>query len=871
MTITAPRPNNLFVGREVEIERISGLLDAGHPIVTIWGAGGLGKSRLAAEVAKRDERRVVWTDLSEVTSRESALSAFALALGLTPDPDGLERDEPRARRALAAAGRTLVVLDTAEHLGDHLDELVRLIVSPPSRAQILATTRHKLKLPREAMVALTPLALPTSTAALASSEAGRLFLARANEAGAGLGGDASQSLLTILRALEGIPLAIELAAANAGILGLQGLERRLESRLAVLARSTGKRRSMREAIAWSWELLDDAERRTLAACAIFRGTFTYDAAERVVGGDTAALLLALGSLVEKALVFTREAEPGGLPRLALFETVREFALDRLAETGTLEAVRDRHDAYVLAHARGMAEEIERKGSSSARRELAQELDKILDVHARAMESSDKGSAEIALEALLAADPLLSLRRPPAAIATLWERTSERLKGRKLDATRRAELLRATGNALAGVQRDDDATRLLADALAWARRAGDPLALGRIHLDIGLCLHRRRALAKAEAAYRAAVGVLEGLGAGRLESRALANLGALHHDRRDFAGARRFYEQAIGMAAAIGDRRIEGVSLTNLAVLSAEEGETWQAETQLRLALELLREATDLRLEGITWGNLGMLSLERGDLARAREELANAEERLGSTGDRWSLGLAMVRRGALAALEGDVAMARSAAFEARSTFLASADAIGAALVEITLLLADTLAGRLTPREGSERLTVVLQRGFDDRTVGEASDDARGLARIAQRAFERLDQGRPPEIDPPPEALVVGPEGETFRAPGDPPRYIGDHDAPRRILSRLVEERLARPRGCLTVGDLIGAGWPGQSLHPLAAANRAYVALAFLRKVGLGELILRAPGGYLLDPEVAVVTVSRALAPRPVARSKRRGSR
>jgi hypothetical protein len=115
-------------------------------------------------------------------------------------------------------------------------------------------------------------------------------------------------------------------------------------------------------------------------------------------------------------------------------------------------------------------------------------------------------------------------------------------------------------------------------------------------------------------------------------------------------------------------------------------------------------------------------------------------------------------------------------------------------------------------------------------------------------------------------VVGPEAETFRLPGGTGRYIGDHDAPRRILARLVEERTTRPRSGLSVGDLIAAGWPGQSLHPLAAANRAYVALAFLRKAGLADLVLRASGGYLLDPEVRLVRVTRPLVERPRARKR-----
>ncbi|NUO54709.1 MAG: AAA family ATPase, partial [Polyangiaceae bacterium] len=156
MTSAVPRPSNLFVGREGEIERLEGLLAAGHPVVTLWGAGGIGKTRLAAEVAHRSSRRIVWTDLSGVATTEGALSALVLALGLSPDPDGLERDDVRARRVLASIGPALVVLDTVEHLGDAVDTLVGLLVDRRSKAQVLVTTRHKHRLPRESMLELGP-------------------------------------------------------------------------------------------------------------------------------------------------------------------------------------------------------------------------------------------------------------------------------------------------------------------------------------------------------------------------------------------------------------------------------------------------------------------------------------------------------------------------------------------------------------------------------------------------------------------------------------------------------------------------------------------------------------------------------------------
>ncbi|NUO52749.1 MAG: hypothetical protein HOV80_28220 [Polyangiaceae bacterium] len=735
-----------------------------------------------------------------------------------------------------------------------------------SKAQVLVTTRHKHRLPRESMLELGPLELPESVRALATSAAGSLFLARAREARAAVDVRANERLLKVLVALDGIPLAIELAAAKDEIVGVSGLESRLDARLELLTRPSAKRRSMREAIAWSWDLLDPRERAVLAGCAIFRGGFTFDAAEQVVQAPKdVELLSTIGALVEKSLITVRQEDEALPPRLSLFETVREFALAELTRSGGLDDARARHDAYALERGTALSTQIERTGSPSARRELAQEIDKLLDVHQRALAAGAE-ERERALDALLAADPLLSVRSPPEEIAALWKDTAALFEGKRQSPARRAQLYAGLGFAIAGAHRDKDGTALLERALVAARRAEDPSLEGRIHLDLGLVAHRRRDLARAKKAYLLALPLLEGHGRISLESRAHVNLGALWHDERDFVQARPHYERAIAMAASIGDRRTEGITLTNLGVMTAEEGDDYRAESQLRLALELLRDATDARLEAITWGSLGVLSLERGDLARARKELQTAEDGLAKTGDLHSLGIARARLAVLAALEANEAEAQRLLSAARSAFLIAHDDIGVGLVELAFVLCDTTNGRLTPEQGTKRLRLALAREVHGRSLHDASDDARGLARIAERALSRLEAGAAPEIDPPSGALVVGPHAETFRTPDGVSKYIGDHDAAHRIFCRLVDERTKDPRSCLPLDVLIEAGWPGQSLQPLAAANRAYVALAFLRKNGLSAAIARVPGGYLIDPALPVVRVSRPLAPRPPARKR-----
>ncbi|MFO0614633.1 MAG: tetratricopeptide repeat protein [Polyangiaceae bacterium] len=643
------------------------------------------------------------------------------------------------------------------------------------------------------------------------------------------------------------------------MIGLSGLEARVDERLDLLARNADDRHgTMRSAMGWSWALLDDRERSALLQCAIFRGTFSFDAAEQVVLVERAKLLPTLKSLADKSLV-TVVPEQGALPpRLALFQTVREFVFEKLSESGELAACQARLDAYVLTRGRVLRAELERRGAASARVELAHELDNLLDVHERALAKGGKAALETALDALLAAEPVLSLRDPRERTALRWAKLEAAFGTiRGFGGARRAELVGAHGVALGQAHRPGEAEAKLTTAIRLARRSKARRLEGRLELDLGLVLHTYRALARARDAYLAALRLLDEDGAERLVCRAHANLGALLHDEKDFAGAEEHYERAIAMAARLGDLRIEGISLTNRAVLAQEEGDLWRAETALRQAIHLLLGATDDRLVAIARGNLGALLLERGDLARARSELEAALELLSAQGDARSLGIARVRVAMLATLARDDELARTSLLEARAAFLKASSPIDLGLVEIVLIVGDAREFRLSLEDARARIREVLSRKDGDRSLEDARDDARSLGRVAETALRELANSRPREVDQLPNALVVGPDAETFRAPGEGPRYIGDHDAPRKILLCLLDA----PDQTRTLADLVAAGWEGQSLHPLSATNRVHVALAYLRKQGLARVIQRIPGGYRIDPSIAVLRVDRPLVARP----------
>jgi predicted ATPase/DNA-binding SARP family transcriptional activator len=359
-------PNNLpgqlsaFVGRARELSEVRALVESSR-LVTLTGAGGSGKTRLGLQAAAGlldGSGDGVWlVELAAVTDQEAVASAICQALGIAAQ---LSRPSLETLTDALAPQNVLVVLDNCEHLIGGCAKTAEAIVTRCPRVHLLATSREPLGIGGETIYRVPSLSLPEpggDAAAAKSADAVALFLERARAQGAGLVVDAAtvSLLVSVCARLDGLPLAIELAAARLRSMSLGSLHDRLDQRLRLLTGGSRtalpRQQTLRATVEWSYSLLNGAEQELLGRLAVFADSFDLDAAEAVCGfGDIDRVDVAglLGSLVDKSLVV---AEPAGPSlRYRLLETIRQFAADQLTQTGEHEvaAVRAAHCAHYLS-------------------------------------------------------------------------------------------------------------------------------------------------------------------------------------------------------------------------------------------------------------------------------------------------------------------------------------------------------------------------------------------------------------------------------------------------------------------------------------------------------------------------------------------
>lgn len=351
-----PVPLAPIVGREREVAHITGLLTQGTRLVTLTGAGGVGKTRLAVEAARAVEDvfggDVSFVPLAAVT--DPALVMPTIADQLQVRGEVVDRPLDAIAEHIGSS-RALLVLDNLEQVVDAGQDLAELLSRAPA-LQVLATSRQALRLGGEHEVVIAPLDVPDAgddTAAVSRAPAVELFVARAREAGLrfALGDDNAAVVAEVCRRLEGVPLSLELAAARLRLLGPEALLERLGRVLDLGGRRSdlpGRQQTLRATLDWSFDLLDDRERSLFARVGVFSGGATLDAIEEVCGSDETDVLDPLAGLLDKSLLTADDQAPSSQPRFRMLEPVREYAWERLEHAGEVEALRQRHLRYFSA-------------------------------------------------------------------------------------------------------------------------------------------------------------------------------------------------------------------------------------------------------------------------------------------------------------------------------------------------------------------------------------------------------------------------------------------------------------------------------------------------------------------------------------------
>jgi predicted ATPase/class 3 adenylate cyclase len=631
-------PSNLpvqltsFVGREAELASVARMLEHAR-LVTITGVGGVGKTRLALQVAAEVLPRFVdgvWVcELAAAGDPEAMIQVVAATLGVSPRA---EMSLAGSVREYLASKQLLVVLDNCEHLLGEVARLAESVLRECAQVRILATSREGLAVTGEQLVALPSLGLPAGSEpdAVAASEAARLFAERAAAARAGFGLDRKNAAAVgeICRRLDGIPLAIELAAAR--VVGMRPAEiaTRLDERFRLL---TGGRRTaverqqtLRATVEWSYSLLEPLERLAFDRLGVFAGSFDATAAEAVVAGEGLEgwdVVEALTSLVGKSMLVDEEGVEGRT-RYVILETLRAYARERLEAVGETDAWRRRHARHFVSFAEEVGPLMRGADQLVAQQAIRAELDNLRAAVTWALDARADADAELAIRIIAAllfhattvscdgVSTWAERAAPRADVSTPGRRLSV-LAGAAWNAWMRGDMELARAHALDALRdglptdaihdafipyfilartlaHGDDVERAL-DVLAEARRALDAVGADPVS-TLGLLITSSTFRTQAGELMEARGEALEAIDASRelgnpsSLSSALFALG-LASWRLEPSEALAALDEGIALMRTIGQTSTLGHSLALAAVIRARFGDRIGALSALREAIE----------------------------------------------------------------------------------------------------------------------------------------------------------------------------------------------------------------------------------------------------------------------------------------------
>lgn len=853
-----------FFGRSPEIDALLASLEEGVRLVTLVGPGGIGKTALAAEVAGQAvargivERTLV-ARLDSVEDEGGIVDAVALACGATLDAGG--DAIARVGAALAGHGRALLVVDDFDGLVPHAMATLGAWLELAPEIAILVTSRERLALAAEHVTEVGPLGVEGLALLVgAARRAHASFALRPGEEA-----DAED----IVRTLEGVPLALELAGARLPLFGARALGHRLRTREEPLRRegrgAAARHASLDAAVRDSFEGLAPAERDVLAQLTVFHGGFTAEAVGSVCVGEPDPVTV-LEVLRARSLVRSVDHPTGA--RFDLYGAIRAFVARE--HPGPIAAAAQRHARWFLERAEAAARDAHHDAIAHAF--LVDERDNVLAVARRVLEGGlpTAREAEPALRAMVALHPVLASRGPLTALAAALTPLVDRTRDSGADPR-----LSARVSILRGALRRDrgELKAALKDLLAAesvARAVDDAILVADAVLELGRTVLFAGEIDAAREHFDRAARAFAERGARGREGEATLWLGVAVAAAGKLVDARNLVERAAALAAS--DRMLAPLAWLTAARAAADMRERSAAHGALANVAAgddlVAVEASLLR---------GHLAWDVGDEADAAKQLAGARDRANAHGLAAEAAIAQGFLGALGggadaypslALAHDVAT-REGRREAAAIFgalLALADA-GASRPEAARATLERAAHELAlPRRAplapwplGAAWIVSFARAFVERgpdALDAAVRDATAagpLPLVARNVLSRFANAKPPPSRLPEDALVVGDEGAWFRAPAPQTARVGLER--RRSLAllvhRLAVERLAKPGATLGAAELFAAAWPGEKAIASAAAHRVRVAIATLRKMGLRDALVTTPDGYAFSASVPLV--------------------
>ena len=891
MLTNVTRARSTFVGRARPLADLRRHLAEGAQIVTVVGAPGVGKSRLALRLVEERLSEYAsyggaWVcDLVNATTDRHVHRAMAHALSIGPDADD---DLARLGYSLASRGPTLIVLDDAERVVGAVGAAVVRLAELAPESVFIVTSRERLGIEGEVVVDVGPLDVgEAGSQSATSSEAVELFLDRARSVVPDFAPDDDElaAIATLVVRLDGLPLAIELAASRVEVAPPATLLHRLEDRFALLARAGGeesRHRTLYTAIDASWSLLDANEQAMLAQTALFAGPFSLEAAEAILepGASAPASIDLLQGLCKKSLVCVAPAGDGGPRRFSLSASVRDFALEKLNASPAAPRARRRHARYFA-------------GRASPR---VDDLGDLTAAFAHLTEGpGDAGRAADVLDAALAIGQIAMRAGPLSLAVTHLSKALDTRGVERLDAGPRVRALIALARArvLSGDPGGADAELRRARALA---ADSDDRARADVAAAVGWHAFKVSDLEAARDAYEEGRRLAGSVGDERRVGRIEDGLGTVWMDLGDIDRARTCFESALRACRSAGDQAGEATALAHLAAVNLEHGRLDRARTQFEKAIAELQRLGDERAASVHLGSLGLVLLEAGEekLAAQRVEQAlDAHRKLGQrqhegfalsyqamvleAGGRWAEALDVCEEAVrvLAQTGNTLWEARllciQARLEANEGSLLSSAGTHARAVERLRRLDDDVGLRVA-RLAEGHLELARARAAAGEGDAAAEHQKRAEAVLAEErrrsdvghgdvrwATLQLGRALDRERRPPADAvatLTVGERGDWFETSTGARAVLESRAALRNLLASLVEQHATAPGSSLSREDLYRAAWPGDRAHPEAASNRLHVALSTLRKLGLRGILRRSAEGYYLDPAVRVVVSGRS---------------